>query len=50
MHFNKGQSMMEYILTIFLIVLVMLQTVQVFGKILDSVFLQAINNITLNIK
>lgn len=47
---SKGQSMAEYILVVFLVTLAVLQAVQVFGRALDLAFLQAINNITLNIK
>lgn len=51
LNINKnGQSMVEYILIIFLIVIISLGAVQLFGKALDLAFLQAIDNITVNMK
>lgn len=47
---NKGQSMTEYILVVLLVSLTVFQAVRTFGVALDLAFLQAINNIAINIK
>jgi len=47
---NKGQSMTEYLLVVFLISFAVFQAVDTFGKAINIAFLQAINNIAVNIK
>ncbi|MFA5779861.1 MAG: hypothetical protein WC947_06965 [Elusimicrobiota bacterium] len=47
---NKGQSMTEYLLVVFLVSFAVFQAVDTFGKAINVAFLQAINNIAVNIK
>jgi len=47
---KKGQSMTEYLLVVFLVSFAVFQAVDTFGKALNVAFLQAINNIAVNIR
>ena len=47
---SEGQSMTEYLLVVFLVSFAVFQAVDTFGKALNVAFLQAINNIAINIR
>ena len=47
---NKGQSMTEYLLVVFLIFVAVFEAVRTFGIALNAAFAQAIINIAVNIR